>query len=445
MKEKKANILTLGIPIFIQLLLFNLLSSIDTLMISDFNENYVISMNNASSIMSMLNVLLSICSTGVGIVIAQYLGAKKDDDAKKSFNNGLIFNFILSLVLMGILLLFQKPFLQLIKCKKDYIPGAMQYITITAFCMPFYGCYNVMSANLRSNKRTLFITIIAIISNITNVILNYILIYGKLGFPSLGIQGAAIATLISNIFTFILATIFTPILLKTNVYSLKISFKHLSQILKIGLPSALESFCYTIAGLFVTSAVNELTKEEILARTYINMIMMYIYQFSIAFGQANSILVGYDVGKKDFINAKKRTYQSYMICFPILLSLLVLINTFGSGIIYSIVKNMDNYQTIIMFAISVFPLMYIYETGRCINLIFINALKASGDVVFPLIGAIASMFIFSALGSWVLGIYCKLGFLGIFLAQALDECARAVMMLFRWQNNHWMNKQIVKN
>lgn len=444
MKEKKANIFTLGIPIFIQLLLFNLLSSVDTIMISDFNENFVISINNASSITSMLNVLLTICSTGVGIVIAQYLGAKKKEDAKKSFGNGLIFNLSLGIILMTILLIFQKPFLQMIQCPKAYINDAMSYVTIIAFGIPFFASYSVIAAELRSHKKTIFITLVAVISNLINVLLNYILIYGKMGFPSLGIKGAAIATLTSNILTFVLSLIIAPIIIKENIYKFSFSFTHLKQILKIGIPSALESFCYTISGLFVTAAVNKLDKYEILARTYINMIMMYIYQFSVAFGQANSILVGYDIGAKKYQSAKKRTYQSYLLCFPILLCLLIILNITGQDIIHLIVHKIDNHDKIIDFAVIVLPWMFVYETGRCINLIFINSLKATGDVVFPLIGAIICMFLFSSFGSWFLGIYLKLGFLGIFLAQALDECVRAVMMIVRWQSNHWMNKSIIK-
>lgn len=444
MKEKKASILSLGIPIFIQLFLFNLLNSIDVLMINSYNENYVLAMNNASTVINMLNVLLMICSTGVGIVISQYLGAKQKDDAKKAFNNGIIFNFCLSLVLMTILLISQKYLLQLIDCPEEYINDAMLYLSIVSFGMPCSAIVNIIAANLRSNQKPAFMTVIAVISNILNVILNYILIFGKLGIPPLGIKGAAIATLVSQIITLILALVAAPILLKDKIYSLKFSFYHLKKVLLIGLPSALESFCYTISGLFVTAAVNQLTKAEMLARSYINLIMTYIYQFSVAFGQANAILVGHDVGEGKYLQAKKRTYQSYLLCFPILLMVIILLNLFGEDIIYLIVKDQEDYQSVINYATSILSYMFIYETGRCINLIFINSLKASGDVVFPLIGAIISMFIFSSLGSWVLGIWLKLGFLGIFLAQALDECVRAIMMLFRWQNNKWMNKSIIR-
>ena len=84
MKERKSTLLSLGLPIFIQLLLFNLLSTVDTLMVNNYNEKFIISMNNANQIIHMLNVILLISSTGVGIVIAQYLGAKKEEDAKKT-------------------------------------------------------------------------------------------------------------------------------------------------------------------------------------------------------------------------------------------------------------------------------------------------------------------------------------------------------------------------
>lgn len=446
MKKKKANILTLGVPIFIQLLLFNFLSTIDTLMITDYNESLVIAINNAGQVTSMLNVLFSICSTGVGIVIAQYLGAGKEEDAKKSFNNGFLFNLILSLFLMIILLFLQKPLLQLINCPEHFIPDAMQYLSITCFGMPLYAMTYVLSANLRSYQRPGFITVIGVGSNLINVGLNYLLIYGKFGLPEMGIQGAAIATVISQGITFVLSLICTPFILKSRVYSLRFSWSHLKKIIFIGFPSALESICYTVSGLFVTRVVNQLSEPEILARTYINMIMSYIYQFSVAFGQANSILVGHDVGKERYAEAKRNTYSSYLICFPILFMLIILLNLFGEDLIYLIVRNAKVYdpEEIVSAAVLILPWMFLYETGRCVNLIFINSLKAAGDVLFPLIGAIVCMFLFSSFGSWLLGIHFQMGFLGIFLAQALDECARAVLMIARWQSNKWMNRSIVR-
>lgn len=444
MKVKQTNLLMLGIPIFIQLLLFNLLSTVDTLMVSNYNEEYVISMNNASSIIHMLNVLLNICSVGVGIVISQYLGAKKEEDATKAFTIGIVFNVGLSLFLLLFLLIFQRQLLTLINCPQKNINDAIKYISIVALGMPLNAAANIYATNLRSNKKPYIITLVVLCSNLLNVFLNWVLIYGVGIFPELGIQGAAIATICSQALTLVLAILLTPIILKKKIYDKQLSLPHLWQVLKIGLPSALESFCYTISSLFVTAAVNKLTKAEMLARTYINMILLYVYQFSIAFGQANSILVGHNIGERNYKQAKERTFSSWLICFPILMILIILLNLFGKDIIYLIVKDFDDSDQIIKFATLVLPWMFIYEAGRSVNLIFINSLKASGDVIFPLISAIFSMFIFSSLGSWVLGIWCHLGFLGIFIAQALDELARAVVMVIRWQSDKWQNRGIIK-
>lgn len=444
MKERKSSLISLGLPIFIQLMLFNLLSTVDTLMITKYNEQFIISMNNANQVIHMLNVLLLICSTGVGIVIAQYLGAKKEEDAKKSFNNGLIFNLSLSLILFLVILLFSKPLLTLIQCPSEYLDNAVTYISIIAWGIPLNALTNIYSANLRANKKPGFITIIAVLSNLLNVLLNYLLIFGNWGLPELGIKGAAIATLSSQAFILLCAVVFSPIILKKKILSFKLSLPHLKQILKIGLPSALETFAYTFAGMFVTAAVNKLTEPEMLARTYVNMIMLYIYQFSISFGQANAILVGHDVGQEKYQEAKKRTHKSFLICLPILFVVIIILNIFGKDVISWIIEDVKNPELVLKYATSVLPWLFLYEFGRCVNLIYINSLKASGDVLFPLIGGIISMFVFSALGSWVLGVYLKLGFLGVFLAQALDEAVRAIFMLIRWSNNKWMNKSIVK-
>ena len=134
-----------------------------------------------------------------------------------------------------------------------------------------------------------------------------------------------------------------------------------------------------------------------------------------------------------------------MICAPILIALIILLNIFGKNVFSLLIKDIDNPTEVLQFATSILPWLFLYELGRCVNLIYINSLKATGDVIFPLISAIISMFLCSSLGSWVLGIFLNLGFLGVFLAQALDEVARAILMLFRWSKNKWMNKSISNN
>ena len=93
------KLIKLFIPIFLELLLINLLSSVDTLMLSNYNKLCVNAVGTAQSTISLLTSLIIICSNGVAIIVGQFLGAKKDKEAKDVLAQGVIFNLLLGLLL----------------------------------------------------------------------------------------------------------------------------------------------------------------------------------------------------------------------------------------------------------------------------------------------------------------------------------------------------------
>ncbi len=82
------------------------------------------------------------------------------------------------------------------------------------------------------------------------------------------------------------------------------------------------------------------------------------------------------------------------------------------------------------------------EFGRSINLITISALKGAGDVRFPVLYGLFSMWFFMVFGAWLMGFKFGLGLVGIWLGTATDESLRGIVMLFRWKSKRWMNKRI---
>ena len=93
------KLIKLFIPIFLELLLINLLSSVDTLMLSNYNKLCVNAVGTAQSTISLLTSLIVICSNGVAILVGQFLGAKKDKEAKDVLAQGVIFNLLLGILL----------------------------------------------------------------------------------------------------------------------------------------------------------------------------------------------------------------------------------------------------------------------------------------------------------------------------------------------------------
>ena len=449
-RKNTNNLLLLFIPIFFDLLLTNLFSTVDSVMLVKYdlligNETTHLcetAVATAGQAISLLTILVVICSNGVSIVVGQYLGASREDRAKKVLAQGIFFNTVLGIVLMGIFVFFSSTLLKLAKTNESFFDLAKDYLSIYAYALPFMAISSVISANFRAYGKPIYVTIVSIVCNGFNVLLNYLFIYGVGPFPELGVKGAAIGTVGSFVLMDIISLILNRIVLKSEVIPRKLDKCILRNIVKIGLPSALENFAYTIASFIVLAAVNSLVKIETTARGRINMVLGYIYMFSSALAAANSIIVARYVGQGKYDEAKKLTIKTTIIGLAIIISLVSLLLIIQRPL-FLLIDSKD--EAILGIIASVLPIVYMLEIGRCINLIVIQGQKAAGDVIFPLILGLISMFIVMALGSWIFAIWLNLGLFGVFLAQALDEFIRAMVSLVRWFSNRWQNKGLIKN
>lgn len=434
------KISSLFIPIFLELLLINLLSSVDTLMLSRSNDLYVNAVGTSNSTLALLTTLIIISSNGVSITVGQFLGASKDDDAKNVLSQGVLFNFILGLILMVIFFFGNGILLKLVNTKESFFEYAKIYLKIYSIALPFQAVTQVINANFRAYGKPIYMTIVSIIANLINVLLNYILIFGMGAIPPLGITGAAIATVISLIFKTISGIILNHFILKCPLILKKIDKKILGAIVKIGGPSAFETVIYSVSSFILTAALNKLSDPEITSRVYINMVLGYIYMFSSALAASNSILVAGYVGAKKYDDAKKLTINVTIVGIIIVMSLVLLMNIIVNPL-FTLIAGNDKYIDIIR---KVLPYTFILEFGRCVNLIVIGAQKSSGDVIFPLVLAVISMLLIMAGGSWLFSYIFKWGLAGIILAQGLDEFVRGIVSLTRWFSGRWMNKSLIK-
>lgn len=434
------KILILFIPIFLELLLINLLSSIDTIMLSRYDELCVDAVGTASSTLSLLTVLIVISSNGVAITVGQFLGGEKKEEAKGILSQGVFFNFFLGLVLMMIFFFGNGLLLKLANTPDAFYDLAKQYMRIYAIALPFQAITQVIAANFRAYGKPFYMTIVSILSNGINVLLNWLFIFGIGIFPELGIQGAAIATVISLAFKTVVGIILNAVLIKSPIFPRRIDGKVLLAIVKIGGPSALESFVYCSANFILVAALNGLSNPEITSRIYINLVLGYIYMFSSALASSNSIFVARYVGAHEYKEAKKVTIKTTLLGLSVILTLVTLMLILADPLFTVIAGNSTLNDRIK----SVLPIVYLLEIGRCINLIVINAQKSAGDVIYPVVIAIISMFLIMAGGSWLFAHTFSMGLAGIILAQALDEFARGILSLIRWLRNSWMNKSLIK-
>ena len=208
------KIVFLFIPIFLELLLVNLLSSVDTLMLTRYNELCVDAVGASNSTQASLTTLLIISSNGVSIVVGQFLGAGKNKDSKLILAQGVFFNFCLGLLLMVIFFFGNGALLKMANTKEEFFEYAKTYMRICSVALPFQAVTQVINANFRAYGKPFYMTIVSIVSNLINVLLNWLLIFGVGIFPELGIAGAAIATALSMMFKTLCGIILNHFILK---------------------------------------------------------------------------------------------------------------------------------------------------------------------------------------------------------------------------------------
>ncbi|MFI3329742.1 MAG: MATE family efflux transporter [bacterium] len=206
MKLKK-NLFQIALPIFIELLFFTLLGTVDTLMLNAYSEDAVSAVVNANSIINLFTVLLTVVVTGMVVVLTKVLGAKQKELESKVVGSGLIFNIGLGAVIAVILFFFGGIILNVMKTDSAVVGNASTYIKVIAFGFIGLGTSQACGAIFRSYGKPLVIMGVAVLSNIINVIINFLLIFGMFGLPELGTTGAAIGTLTSNLIAAVLAVV----------------------------------------------------------------------------------------------------------------------------------------------------------------------------------------------------------------------------------------------
>lgn len=439
----KMSLFALTWPLFIEILLHMLMGNADTLMLSLISDNSVASVGVSNQILSLVIVMFGFIATGTAIIVAQHLGAKEHHQAKEVAVVAIVGNLLFGLLLSLILFLFGETFLRLMGIPSELMDDALTYLVIVGGFSFVQGLVMTVGAIIRSYGFTRDSMYVTVGMNILHIIGNYFLITGALGFPVLGIEGVAISTVVSRLIglVFLLWLLIKRIggeLPFTKVFSLP--FQHTKNLLQIGIPSAGEHLAYNISQVVITYFITMIGTEALSAKIYTQNVMMFIMLFSIAISQGTQIMIGHMIGARKYEEAYKRCLKSLMPAIFISLASAIVVSIFAKQLLGIFTDNPD----ILSISTTLIFLTILLEPGRAINLVVINALRAAGDVRFPVYMGILSMWGVSVTVSYLLGIHFGLGLIGVWISFIADEWLRGIIMLLRWKSKVWITKSFIK-
>lgn len=436
MKNSKTDLsvykktLLLAVPIMIQNGITNAVALVDNLMVSSQGDEAITAVSMAGQLLFVFNLAIFGAMSGPGIFGAQYYGSNDTEGVRKVFRIKIWAAFLCSLI-GGLLFFFCDDFLIGLYMKGEAgsidkaltLDFAKNYLRIMILQIPFFAITQVYSTSLRETNESLIPMISGVVSVVVDVFLNYCLIYGNLGFPELGVNGAAIATVLARVAEFSVIFIWSHLRRKKHTFligiykTLLVPWKFFLPIFKKSVPIMINEFLWASAMAAMTQNYSTRGMDVVEGLTISNNLCNLMNVVFIAMGHAVGIIIGQMLGAKEFEKAKKNSISlmwfSGGICVLLSVALCIISGWFPT--LYNTTDVIrQKASTFIIITAIFFPLQ-----GFLNSLYF--TLRSGGKTVVT--------FLFDSVFSWTVGVstahilakYTNLGIFGIYtIVQAVD-------------------------
>lgn len=440
---KQPTLFQITWPLFIEIALHMSLGIIATLILSYYSDSAAAAVGVSNQVLNIFIILFNITSVGATIIIGQYLGAKRIQDARQTARSAFSINLYIGLIISVLVALTGKQLLGFFSLEGQTLVYGETFIKIVGLFLFLEAISLTLGAILRSHGFTKNAMYVTLLMNFVSAFGNVIAVLGLFGIPVLGVAGVAWSIVIARAFavTLLFFVVYRKLSLRFRLKDLiQINRQDIKSIMNIGIPSAGEGISYQFSQLIITGFIATIGEAALSARVYVSNITMLCFLFSLAIAQGTQLLVARQVGAQQFEQAHARGIKTLKIAVFASFVSAVAIAAFGT----SIMSLFTSSPEIIAIGIPLLWASVILEPGRALNIVLMGTLKSAGDVRFPVTIGVLSMWGIAVVVSYVLGLQFGLGLLGIWIAFSADEWFRGIFALKRWNGRKWVQYSLTK-
>ena len=443
MVNLRSRLWQLTTPIFFDIALFMLVGCIDTVMLSHCGDGPVAAVGMSNNLMGLVFLIYQFLATGAAILCAQFFGAREKARFVRTTTLALALNVIMGVTASIILFTSSQSILSLMGLRGDVLPYGSTYLRITGGLSMFPALTLALGAILRSTGRVVIPMVANITANIVNVTLNYALIFGRLGMPELGVEGAAWATAIARAVSFsIMASVCVTLALRMKIHRLPRlipTFGDFKNLISVAIPAVSEELSYSLSQVAVIYFINQISTDALTTRTYCVNLVMFVFLFCLAVTHGGDILIGHLVGRHQ--------YRPAYLVGTFFMRRSMLVTLIGSSALAIagpfIFPLLTDNAEIIRVGTIILWIDVILEIGRVCNIFACGTLRATGDVVYPVVVGVTIQWAVGVGVAWILGLPCGFGIIGVWIGFLLDENLRGIILMRRWHSLEWRNKAFV--
>lgn len=447
-KEFSYN-LKLATPVMLGMLGHTFVSLVDNIMVGQLGTAELAAVSLGNSFIFIAMSLGIGFSTAITPLIAEADSENNFQKGKSSFKHGLFLCTVLSVILFFLILL-AKPLMYLMNQPEEVVTLAIPYLDLVAFSLIpliIFQAFKQFSDGLSMTKYPMYATILA---NVINVALNYVLIFGKLGFPQMGIVGAAIGTLISRIIMLLFLWWLLKGRQKSKAYVSQIKLftldkKMIRKVLNLGFPSSMQMF-FEVA--IFTAAIwlsGTLGKNPQAANQIALNLSSMTFMVAMGLSVAAMIRVGNQKGLRNYVELRRIALSIFLLGLTFAFVFALLFLAFHNILpkIYVDLDDVTNFidnTEVVSIASKLLIAAAIFQLSDSAQVVILGALRGLQDVKIPTLITFVAYWLIGFPISYFLGSEDVYGSFGIWIGLLAGLTSAAILLYIRF---NYLTKRLV--
>ncbi len=448
-KELYKKVFTIGIPVSIENMIYSLMNFIDVFMVG--KENVALGLGTAAvaglgfanQVFMIFIVSLFGLNSGGGILAAQYYGKKDYKNLKKclgiTITVGLLFSFLF--FLMG--LFIPEKIIGIFTSDPKVLKLGANYFRIIALIYPLIGLgysFNMQLRAIGKNQYSLYSTIIGLCINLVG---NYLFINGNLGFPAMGVVGAAIATVIARIvsvFYLIYIIYKNKLPMAGNFQELfNLSWSFIAKALKISLPVFGHEIMWVTGVSMYVIIYGRIGTEATAAIQVVKSISNLVFTLVFGLSSGTAAIIGQEIGAGNEENAYK--YGVELLKVSLVIGTAVALFVCAICPVVLILMKVDSaiYPVARQIVFSEGILIIIKTTG---TLFIVGVLRAGGDTLWTMFADLIPLWTFAIPLTYIAGLKFGLPVALVYLCSGSDELLKMPFCIQRLKSRKWINNLV---
>ncbi len=364
-----------------------LYNTVDFLFVGNFlNKTAAAAVGASATLITCTIGLFSGISVGTSVVASQAIGAGDREKAEKALHSSVTFGLLGGLLLMTLGILLAPALLRLLRTPENVIPQAVTYIRIYLLSIPMLIFYNMVSGGMRAYGDSRSPFLVMVVCGLLNVLLDALFIV----WIPLGVAGVAIATAITQTLSALLVAFLASRkgnVLRLSARKLGIDLRVLGKVLRIGLPTGIQTVIITFSNVMVQYYINDFGETAVAAFATYYKVENFIYLPIMAFGQASTTFAGQNTGAKQYRRILRGTVTTALIGAAVVGCLVIVFVSFPRTIVGWFMKDGDVVENTLRIALVSFPFYSVYPVLEVTG----GALRGMGKAIGSMIVIIANL------------------------------------------------------